>query len=70
MLAERGMMRHIGAMPAPAIEVKDLVKRYPSAVALDGISFAVAPDVIAALRGGVAGDRALTITRSLRWACR
>ncbi len=41
-LVERGMMRHIGAMPAPAIEVKDLVKRYPSAIAVDGISFAVA----------------------------
>jgi len=62
MLAEPGMMRHIGAMPAPAIEVKDLVKRYPSATAVDGISFAVAPGVIAALLGGNGAGKTTTLS--------
>ncbi len=62
MVADRGIMRHIGAMPAPAIEVKDLVKRYPTATAVDGISFTVARGVIAALLGGNGAGKTTTLS--------
>jgi ABC-2 type transport system ATP-binding protein len=39
-------------MPALAIEVKNLVKRYPNAVAVDGISFTIPRGVVTALLGG------------------
>src|ERR1700752_5070060 len=56
------MLRHIGAMPAPAIEVKDLVKRYPTATAVDGISFIVARGVITALLGGNGAGKTTTLS--------
>ncbi|MFZ3237093.1 MAG: ATP-binding cassette domain-containing protein, partial [Stellaceae bacterium] len=49
-------------MPAPAIEVKDLVKRYPTATAVDGISFTVARGVIAALLGGNGAGKTTTLS--------
>ncbi len=49
-------------MPAPAIEVKNLVKRYPSAIAVDGISFTVARGVIAALLGGNGAGKTTTLS--------
>src|SRR5881392_2311990 len=39
-------------MAASAVKVDNLVKRYPTAVAVDGISFSVARGVTAALLGG------------------
>src|ERR1051326_9578176 len=43
---------HIGAMPEPVILVDNLVKRYGSTLAVDGISFAVGRGVTTALLGG------------------
>src|SRR5271156_1358428 len=51
-LAEAPATSHIGAMAAPAVKVDNLVKRYPTAAAVDGISFSVARGVTAALLGG------------------
>ncbi|HXC91824.1 MAG TPA: ABC transporter ATP-binding protein [Stellaceae bacterium] len=62
MLADRPLMRHIGAMPAPAIAVENLVKRYPGAVAVDGISFTVARGTTAALLGGNGAGKTTTIS--------
>jgi hypothetical protein len=36
-------------MPPPAIEVENLIKRYPAAIAVDRISFTVAPGTTAAM---------------------
>ena len=49
-------------MLAPAIEVKQLIKRYPTAAAVDGISFAVARGVIAALLGGNGAGKTTTLS--------
>jgi ABC-2 type transport system ATP-binding protein len=49
-------------MPAPAIEVKDLIKRYPSAIAVDGISFVVARGVTTALLGGNGAGKTTTMS--------
>jgi ABC-2 type transport system ATP-binding protein len=49
-------------MPAPAIEVKDLIKRYPSAIAVDGISFVVARGVTTALLGGNGAGKTTTLS--------
>ena len=62
MLADRPPMRHIGAMPAPAIAVDNLVKRYPGAIAVDGISFTVARGTTAALLGGNGAGKTTTIS--------
>jgi ABC-2 type transport system ATP-binding protein len=62
MLADGSLTRHIGAMPAPAIEVKNLVKTYPSAIAVDGISFSIARGVIAALLGGNGAGKTTTLS--------
>jgi ABC-2 type transport system ATP-binding protein len=62
MLADRALMRHIGAMPAPAIEVADLVKRYPTAIAVNGIDFTVARGTTAALLGGNGAGKTTTLS--------
>jgi ABC-2 type transport system ATP-binding protein len=62
MLADRASMRHIGAMPIPAIDVENLVKRYPTAVAVDGISFTVARGTTTALLGGNGAGKTTTLS--------
>lgn len=47
--------------PAPAIEVKDLVKDYGPVRAVDGLSFAVAPGSTTALLGGNGAGKSTTI---------
>jgi ABC-2 type transport system ATP-binding protein len=49
-------------MPALAVNVANLVKRYPSAVAVDGISFTVARGVTAALLGGNGAGKTTTLS--------
>ena len=49
-------------MPAPAIYVEDLVKRYPAAVAVDGISFTVARGTTTALLGGNGAGKTTTLS--------
>ncbi len=49
-------------MPAPAIYVENLVKRYPSAVAVDGISFTVAAGTTTALLGGNGAGKTTTLS--------
>jgi ABC-2 type transport system ATP-binding protein len=61
-LAEVPAASHIGAMAAPAVKVDDLVKRYPTAVAVDGISFTVARGVTAALLGGNGAGKTTTLS--------
>ena len=62
MLAEAPATSHIGAMVAHAVEVNNLVKRYPTAVAVDGISFTVARGVTAALLGGNGAGKTTTLS--------
>src|ERR1700758_2799519 len=52
MLAEHSVTGHIRAMLEAAVKVENLVKQYPTAIAVDGISFTVARGVTAALLGG------------------
>jgi ABC-2 type transport system ATP-binding protein len=49
-------------MPEPVIEVANLVKRYPRAVAVDNISFTVARGVTAALLGGNGAGKTTTLS--------
>jgi hypothetical protein len=63
MLADCALMRQIGAMPAPAINVENLAARYPAAVALDVISFTAA-------HYAATGRRAERGLCNLRRACR
>jgi ABC-2 type transport system ATP-binding protein len=49
-------------MPAPAIAVENLLKRYPNAVAVDGISFSVARGTTVALLGGNGAGKTTTIS--------
>jgi len=49
-------------MAAPAVKVDSLVKRYPSAVAVDGISFTVERGVTAALLGGNGAGKTTTLS--------
>ncbi len=49
-------------MPAPAIAVENLVKRYPNAVAVDGISFSVTRGTTVALLGGNGAGKTTTIS--------
>jgi ABC-2 type transport system ATP-binding protein len=49
-------------MPAPAVEVKNLIKRYASAIAVDGISFSVPRGLIAALLGGNGAGKTTTLS--------
>jgi ABC-2 type transport system ATP-binding protein len=49
-------------MAAPAVKVDDLVKRYPTAVAVDRISFSVARGVTAALLGGNGAGKTTTLS--------
>ncbi|HEY1301810.1 MAG TPA: ABC transporter ATP-binding protein [Stellaceae bacterium] len=48
-------------MSEPAVKIDDLVKRYPTAVAVDGISFTVARGVTAALLGGNGAGKTTTL---------
>src|SRR4030095_246188 len=61
-LAECFATRHIGAMAGLAVKVDNLVKRYPSAVAVDGISFTVARGATAALLGGNGAGKTTTLS--------
>jgi ABC-2 type transport system ATP-binding protein len=49
-------------MVEPAVQVENLVKRYPGAVAVDGISFTVARGTIAALLGGNGAGKTTTLS--------
>ena len=49
-------------MPQAAISVDNLVKHYPTTVAVDGISFAVARGVTAALLGGNGAGKTTTLS--------
>jgi ABC-2 type transport system ATP-binding protein len=49
-------------MLASAVKVDNLVKRYPTAVAVDGISFSVARGVTAALLGGNGAGNTTTLS--------
>jgi ABC-2 type transport system ATP-binding protein len=49
-------------MVAPAVKVDNLVKRYPTAAAVDGISFRVARGVTAALLGGNGAGKTTTLS--------
>jgi len=52
---------HIGAMPEPVILVDNLVKRYGTTLAVDGISFAVGRGVTTALLGGNGAGKTTTL---------
>ena len=49
-------------MIAPAVKVDNLVKRYPTAIAVDGISFTIARGVTAALLGGNGAGKTTTLS--------
>jgi ABC-2 type transport system ATP-binding protein len=49
-------------MPPFAIDVQNLVKRYPTAVAVDGVSFTVARGITAALLGGNGAGKTTTLS--------
>jgi ABC-2 type transport system ATP-binding protein len=49
-------------MLAPAVKVDNLVKRYPTAVAVDGISFSVPQGTTAALLGGNGAGKTTTLS--------
>jgi len=49
-------------MIEPAVKVENLVKRYPTAVAVDGISFTVRRGVTAALLGGNGAGKTTTLS--------
>jgi ABC-2 type transport system ATP-binding protein len=49
-------------MVAPAVKVDNLVKRYPTAVAVDGISFSVSHGTTAALLGGNGAGKTTTLS--------
>src|SRR5438105_6824677 len=49
-------------MATPAVKVDNLVKRYPTAVAVDGVSFAVRRGVTAALLGGNGAGKTTTLS--------
>ncbi len=55
-------MRHIPAMPEPVIRVENLVKRYGSTLAVDGIGFTVESGVTAALLGGNGAGKTTTLS--------
>jgi len=61
-LAAGPVSRHIGRMVEPAVIVENLVKRYGPTVAVDGISFAVARGVTAALLGGNGAGKTTTLS--------
>ncbi|HYP35124.1 MAG TPA: ABC transporter ATP-binding protein, partial [Stellaceae bacterium] len=62
MLAARAAIRHIGAMLEPAVKVENLAKHYPTALAIDGISFTVRRGVTAALLGGNGAGKTTTLS--------
>jgi len=62
MLADRLAIGHIEAMFQPAVEVENLVKHYPTAVAVDGICFTVRRGVTAALLGGNGAGKTTTLS--------
>src|ERR1700747_2205356 len=62
MLADGSATGHIGAMLEPAVIVENLVRHYPTAVAVDGISCTVARGVTAALLGGNGAGKTTTLS--------
>jgi ABC-2 type transport system ATP-binding protein len=62
MLAELPGTLHIETMCASAVQVDGLVKRYPTAVAVDGITFTVGRGVTAALLGGNGAGKTTTLS--------
>jgi len=62
MVADRPAIAHIGSMLEPAVKVENLVKHYPTAVAVDGISFAVRRGVTAALLGANGAGKTTTLS--------
>src|ERR1700757_5300894 len=55
-------MGHIGAMHQPVILVDNLVKRYGTTTAVDGIGFVVERGVTAALLGGNGAGKTTTLS--------
>src|SRR6201984_32377 len=62
MLADGSATGHIGAMLEPAVIVENLVRHYPTAVAVDGVSFTVRRGVTAALLGGHGAGKTTTLS--------
>jgi ABC-2 type transport system ATP-binding protein len=62
MLADREAVDHIASMLDAALKVENLVKHYPTAVAVDGISFTVQRGVTAALLGGNGAGKTTTLS--------
>src|SRR4029077_8581591 len=61
-LAACPIFRHIGGMSEPLILVENLVKRYGSTLAVDGISFTVERGVTTALLGGNGAGKTTTLS--------
>ncbi len=61
-LARQPATSHISRMIEPAVRVDNLVKRYPTAVAVDRISFTVSRGVTAALLGGNGAGKTTTLS--------
>src|SRR5262249_41161982 len=61
-LVEYVVTSNIKAMGGPAVKVENLAKGYPTAVAVDGITFTVARGTTAALLGGNGAGKTTTLS--------